>query len=100
MSIYRNKTDSLVVEFGTGDIGVSIVNYNGLAKGVGFHEMDEPIPIGDNKETPERKSDSGDILFFFTRLQSIDVVIGKLNELKVKMIEQMPETTDLIGEQL
>jgi hypothetical protein len=89
MPIYFNETKSKVVEFGSGDIGVALVDYKGKTKGVAFYPLKNPIlPIGTDYKTPKGISDENDILFYFNKIESIDVVIGKLEELKAELIKE------------
>lgn len=89
MPIYLNKTKSKVVQFGTGDIGIALVEYKDKIQGIAFYPLKDPIlPIGTDYQTPKGISEENDIIFYFTKVESIDVVIGKLEELKAELLKE------------
>ena len=87
MSFYLNDSNSRIVEFGKGDVGVCLVDHKGKTQGVCFYPVVEQLPVNTEFKTPKKEPDHTDLIFFFTKIESIDVVINKLQELKTEMLK-------------
>ncbi len=74
-----NKFEYIEVEFGNGDIGIS-VSTNKEYKAIALNELTEENEIGSCSD--EKHSDKPPIVLKFNKKESVDILINQLNKIK------------------
>ena len=89
VKINDKQTECSVAEFGNGDISIKLNNFTECI-GVSFHNC-EPRKIGssDKSTTPI------ELLFTFTKVESINVVVRQLNRAKRELIKRNEKKSEV-----
>ena len=83
VKIDDKQTECSVAEFGNGDISVLLHNFSECIA-VSFHNR-EPRKIGSS----DKENNPIELLFTFTKVESINVVVRQLNRAKRELIKKL-----------
>ena len=89
VKIDDKQTECSVAEFGNGDISVLLHDFTECI-GVSFHNC-EPRKIGSS----DKENNPIELLFTFTKVESINVVIRQLNRAKRELIKRNEKKSEV-----